>query len=82
MKTSIWIENGVVQLVLTPETKWEESVTKTIEGGEKNTTIYRGGFYECHGGWTRQSTSEESLIIRVDLRDRDDAGTKTPGVAP
>lgn len=77
MKASIWIEDGMTQLVLTPENNWEKNVTRTIAEGEKNVRIMRGSFYECSGGWLRQSTSEESLIFKVDFRNTDEHGLDT-----
>ncbi len=68
MRTSIWIENGMTQLVLTPENDWEKNVTGTIATGQLNSSIYKGCFYECAGGWVRQGTTENSLIIKVDCR--------------
>lgn len=65
MKTAIYIEDGVTQLVLTPENEWEKSVVAKITGNE--TTILRGSFYKCQGGWNRQGGDDESLIIRVTI---------------
>jgi hypothetical protein len=67
MKTAIYIENGVTQLVLTPESPWENKVVESIAVGDKNVKLLRGSFYECRGGWYRQNASDESLIIRMDV---------------
>lgn len=78
MKTAIYVENGVVQLVLTPETDFEKSCFKLVSGAPKQARIFDGTFYDCRGGWTRQTEfyggeslygrnkTDESLIIRVD----------------
>jgi hypothetical protein len=54
VKTAIYIENGVTQLVLTPEDEWEQNVLKQFgEGDAATVKIMRGSFYECRGGWSR-----------------------------
>lgn len=71
MKVAVYIENGVTQLVLTPEGDWEREVTKKLASdGEYDVTIKRGEFYECRGGWFRHGfpSSEDSLILRADRR--------------
>lgn len=81
MKTAIYIEDGVVQLVLTPENKFEENAITTMIGKDGNITakIFDGSFYDCRGGWISQSNyyrpnlcdysgsaKDKSIIIRVD----------------
>ena len=68
MKSAIYIEDGVTQVVLTPENEWERNSLKLI----KNTSdlqIFEGGFYACQGGWYRHNQgtgyNESSLIFRV-----------------
>ena len=53
MKTAIYIDDGALQLVLTPETETDKKVLDTLEKTDSLQT-YRGGFYECQGGWVRQ----------------------------
>lgn len=68
MKTAIYIEDGDVQLVLTPQNEWEKNALKSF-GNDLSVSLKRGGFYECQGGWHRHSLypSEEdnSVILRV-----------------
>lgn len=67
MKVAIYIEQGVTQLVLTPESEWERDVCKKVTpDGQHTLTIRRGEFYACMGGWFRQGNAEDSLILRVD----------------
>lgn len=68
MKVAIYIEDGVTQLVLTPQNEWEKDVTKKVAEGHQQVSIRRGEFYECQGGWYRHGTCENSLIFRMDLR--------------
>ena len=78
MKTAIYIEDGVYQLVITPETKFEQSALQTMQERSIDAEIYSGGFYHCQGGWVRQRSfgpyqpnpygggcDETSLIIKV-----------------
>jgi hypothetical protein len=67
MKTSIYIEDGLTQLVLTPETDFEKGVIGKIEKGEQKVNIYTGSFYKCQGGWTRQGTETDSLILKMSI---------------
>jgi hypothetical protein len=69
MKTAIYIEDGVTQLVLTPENDFEKDVVSKIGQGEQEVNIYNGSFYECRGGWNRQSLNkDESLILRLTMK--------------
>jgi len=53
MKTAIYIADGVLQVVLTPEAEQEKAILNLVK--KKNiVTLYRGSFYECQGGWVRQ----------------------------
>ena len=69
MKTAIYIEDGVTQLVLTPENEWERSATNNIQSEPGQVIITRGGFYHCQGGWNRQNGNEDSLILRVEAKE-------------
>lgn len=70
MKTAIYIEDGDVQLVITPENKWEQNALGSF-GDNMEVTVMRGSFYACAGGWHRQtryygdSEEDRSLILRV-----------------
>lgn len=75
MKTAIYIEDGVVQLVITPESEFEKNALKSFDNKPFEAEIYNGTFYDCLGGWTRQKEqfpntfgnheSDKSLILRV-----------------
>lgn len=54
MKAAIYIEQGVTQIVLTPENEWEKNALKMIadSSGQESQT-YWDKFYECRGGWYR-----------------------------
>lgn len=77
MKTAIYIEDGDVQLVITPENNWEKNALNSF-GDNVDVRVMRGSFYSCQGGWHRQTScfgdsindrpgadEDRSLIIRV-----------------
>ena len=76
MKTAIYIEDGVVQLVLTPESDFEKSAMSGFMEGEIKAEMFSGSFYDCRGGWVRQSShyqehqfhqkhDDKSLILKI-----------------
>lgn len=69
MKTAIYIENGIVQLVLTPENDFEKNALGSFKHKPLDATIEMGGFYHCAGGWVRHlrhpSEEDNSLIIKL-----------------
>jgi len=75
MKTAIYIEDGVVQLVITPESEFEKNALQSFRDKPLDAQIFNGTFYDCRGGWTRQSafypgtygarTDDASLILRM-----------------
>ena len=78
MKTAIYIEDGVVQLVLTPESDFEKNALKSFHEKPTITQIFSGAFYDCRGGWVRQKEhyptlhgvggggEDKSLILRIE----------------
>ncbi len=75
MKVAIYIEDGRTQLVLTPETDFEKGVVSKVEKQEQKVTCHTGSFYNCVGGWTRQGSDDESLIIVMNLKEIENAKT-------
>lgn len=67
MKTAIYIEDGVVQLVLTPENEFEKNALRSFENKPLETSMYTGEFYACQGGWMRHQNypTEKSLILKT-----------------
>lgn len=76
MRSAIYIEQGVTQFVLTPESEIDKQVLDQIEKAKGMRTA-RGSFYECRGGWIRykerqgysayglDASSDDSLIFVV-----------------
>ena len=81
VKTAIYIEDGVVQLVITPENEFEKSALSSFEGKEADAQVFSGSFYDCRGGWIRQQrftqnygygeSNDRSLILRMTSRTPD-----------
>jgi len=74
MKTAIYIEDGTLQLVITPELDFEKNALSTFEDHELEAQIFSGSFYDCRGGWVRQAErhphrefnkDDKSLILRI-----------------
>jgi hypothetical protein len=53
MKTAIYIEDGVVQLILTPENAFEKNALKSFYEKPLDVKMFEGTFYDCNGGWSR-----------------------------
>lgn len=71
MKTAIYIEDGVVQLVITPESDFEKSALRSFEDKPMEAKIFAGTFYDCRGGWVRQREYFEGELYRAtDNEDR------------
>jgi len=74
MKTAIYIEDGVIQMVITPENDFEKNTLRAFGDGPIETVAFVGSFYDCRGGWVRQSdhypyannaSQDRSLIVRM-----------------
>jgi len=55
VKCALYIDEGVQQVIITPETDFERNMVKTIENKKQDVSIQYGSFYGCQGGWTRLS---------------------------
>lgn len=83
MKTAIYIEDGVVQLVITPESDFEKSAISSFGRSSVDAKVFSGSFYDCRGGWVRQSdyfgggvfhggdNNDHSLILRMATTNQD-----------
>ena len=68
MKTAIYVENGVTQLVLTPDNDWEKSIlNKLKEVSEDSTVVIRQGhFFMNQANYYRYDIGlSESLIFVI-----------------
>lgn len=53
MKVALYIEDGLEQVVLTPDSDTEKMVLAKLEDASRQVEIRRGSFYGCRGGWIR-----------------------------
>lgn len=80
MKTAIYIEDGTVQLVITPESDFEKNALSMFRERPLDAKMFDGSFYDCRGGWIRQNdynreldygysyqqnNADKSLILRI-----------------
>lgn len=66
MKTAIYIEDGVTQLVLTPETEYEKNIVRGFGDKLDKVRVFSGTFYDCRGGWVRQSAYKYAAFSGMD----------------
>jgi hypothetical protein len=53
MKIALYIEDGLEQIVLTPQSESERGILRKLHDGSRELKIHHGEFYHCQGGWTR-----------------------------
>ncbi|MBN8806253.1 MAG: hypothetical protein BGO58_08795 [Sphingopyxis sp. 65-8] len=63
MRIALYIEEGVEQIVLTPESDTERGIIAKLHSADHDLSIKQGSFYECQGGWVRQGKGEDSTFI-------------------
>jgi hypothetical protein len=71
VKIALYIEDGLEQIVLTPETETEKGIVRKLHDDSRTLSIKRGSFYACQGGWTRQRQVSESYYGRNSSTDDD-----------
>lgn len=73
MKTAIFVEDGVFQVVITPETDFEKNAIEAVSNESMEVSIWRGEFYACQGGWNRMQNypDKNSLMIRAVKQDKE-----------
>lgn len=64
MKIAFYMEDGLEQIVLTPESDFEKSMLGKLHDG-RDLSIKRGSFYECQGGWVRQRGGDDTSTMLV-----------------
>lgn len=61
MKIALYIEDGLEQIVLTPESDTEDGILGKIHDGTRELSIISGEFYGCQGGYTRHKKQYPSV---------------------
>jgi len=72
MKIALYIEDGLEQIVLTPETETEKSILAKLHDGDRDLNLKRGSFFKCQGGWIRYAQPWRG---QYDIKDKDDDST-------
>lgn len=72
MKIALYIEDGLEQIVLTPETETEKSILGKLHDNDRELAIHKGEFYPCRGGWTRMRKPVSGLY---NINTGDDGGS-------
>lgn len=62
MKTAIYIEDGLTQVVLTPQTDPERRALDLVKSAA-TVDVKTGRFFECRGGYMRKPDGTESTMI-------------------
>lgn len=75
MKIALYIEDGLEQIVLTPETKTESDILAKLDADDRTLSIKHGSFYECQGGWLRHTAASFSSGMYSPSERRDDKST-------
>ena len=65
MKTALYVENGVTQIVLSPDTEEERDILRRFENSKVD-RVYWGTFGKCEGGWYRFYEDDTSLIFLLE----------------
>lgn len=67
MRIALYIQDGLEQIVLTPDTDTERNILKKLHDGARALSIKSGSFYECQGGWVRHGNEDDStfLVLRA-----------------
>lgn len=66
MKTTLITRQDRKQIVLAPETPFEENILKMFGDGYKQAKIFLGNFSDCQGGFTREYNEQNNLIVVFD----------------
>lgn len=72
MKIALYIEDGIEQIVMTPEGETERAILGKLHDDSRELSIRRGKFYECTGGWMKQGPLYDR-IYDLEKRDADES---------
>jgi len=65
MKTAIYVEDGVTQIALTPESEFEKRLLAEVPLGKTECNVVEGSFFLCSGGWNKHGIDNTSIMIRI-----------------
>jgi len=75
MKIALYIEDGLEQIVLTPESDTEKGIVGKLGDGSRQLQIKKGSFYKCNGGWIRYGEGKRSTAFASSGYEWDDEST-------
>jgi hypothetical protein len=65
MKTSIYIEENLEQINLTPENEYEKKILDRMKSKDYSVTISKGEFYLCQANYIMKSEITDQYIIII-----------------
>ena len=69
VKIALYIEDGLEQIVLTPQSDTEKAILKKLRDDDRVFEIKGGSFYECRGGYVRHRMAFYSQISGQNVDD-------------
>lgn len=75
MITAFYIEDGLEQIVLTPETEHEKKMLALLHDSSRTISIKSGAFYHCQGGWVRHGEILRGWSYGYENKRKDDEST-------
>ncbi len=76
MKIALYIEDGLEQIVLTPQGDVEKGILAKLHDGSRAFSLKKGSFFTCLGGWTRYRDGDDESTMIVLLPARDEGGSQ------
>jgi hypothetical protein len=73
MKIALYIEDGLEQIVLTPESDAEKGILGKLHDGSRELGIHKGSFFNCRGGWTRYTPFQTHFDYGYTATDGDES---------
>lgn len=69
MRVALYIEDGLEQIVLTPESETERGIIGKLHDGTRELSVHRNSFFHTHGGFIRQGESQSSTMLVLRRKD-------------
>jgi len=63
VKIAFYMEDGLEQIVLTPESDVEKSMLGKLHDGSRSLSVKQGSFFQCRGGWVRNGADDTSTML-------------------
>ena len=66
MKSAIYIEDGAVQFVLTPESEYEKRFVESLKGKEYKLSVSENEFHRTVGNFVKQSPGHSLIFTAME----------------